>query len=70
MEERIVSLNDQEIEITLLICQDLTMKEIAYVLDVDIWTVIERCKALIDKTNSINTIGIVKYAIRSGIYKL
>ena len=69
MEEQI-PLNDQETELTLLICQDLTMKEIAYVLDVDVWTVVEKCKALINKTNSINTVGVVKYAIRSGIYKL
>jgi len=70
MEEPTSLLNDQEIEMIQILRQDLTMKEIAYVLDVDVWTVVERCKAFIDKTNSRNTVGILKYANRSGIYKI
>lgn len=60
-------LTTREIEILQLICNEKQNKEIAEALQISERTVKFHKQNLLDKTNSFSVIGLVKYAIRSGI---
>ena len=60
-------LTDREIEVLQLICNEKQNKEIAATLHIAESTVEYHKKQLFSKTNSVSIVGLVKYAIRSGI---
>lgn len=62
-----ISLTDREIEILKLVCKEKTNKEIALQLSITYDTVDFHRKNIYKKTNSSNVVGLVKYAIKSGI---
>ncbi|HEY1025560.1 MAG TPA: response regulator transcription factor [Sphingobacteriaceae bacterium] len=66
-EEAEPDLTGREIEILKLLVRELTSKEIAETLFVSERTVETHRKNLLRKTNSKNTVGLVKYAYTSGI---
>jgi DNA-binding NarL/FixJ family response regulator len=65
-----ISFTDREVEIINLMCEQLTIKEIADTLGLSPRTVETHREALQEKTASRNSIGIVLYAIQNGIIKL
>lgn len=65
-----ISLGEREVEIIKLMCEQLTIKEIADKLGLSPRTVETHRKALQEKTESKNSIGVVIYAIQNGIVKL
>lgn len=65
-----IILTEREIEIIKLMCEQLTIKEIADKLGLSPRTVETHREALQEKTDSKNSIGIVIYAIQNGIVKL
>lgn len=60
-------LSPREIEVLQQICDEKQNKEIAAVLNITERTVEYHKKQLYTKTNSVSIVGLVKYAIRSGI---
>ncbi|ELR69034.1 DNA-binding response regulator, LuxR family [Fulvivirga imtechensis AK7] len=61
------SLTDREKEILLLICRELTMKEISDKLSLSEKTVHNHRARMMDKLGVRNTVGLVKYAYDSGL---
>jgi len=53
-----------------LICNQKTSKQIAYELNYTTRTVEDYRKKIMKKTKVINSVGLVVFAIRHGIYKL
>jgi DNA-binding NarL/FixJ family response regulator len=66
----VASFTDREIEIMNLMCEQLTIKEIADQLGLSPRTIETYRVALQEKTASRNSIGIVLYAIQNGIVKI
>lgn len=62
-----VSLTDREKEILLLICRELTMKEIGEKLSLSEKTIHNHRARIMDKLGVRNTVGLVKYAYESGL---
>jgi DNA-binding NarL/FixJ family response regulator len=63
-------LSEREIQVMQLICQELSNKEIASKLKMSVRTV-EHCRERIqEKIGAKNMVGIVTYAIKSGIYDI
>lgn len=60
-------LTDREKEILLLICQELTIREISDRLSLSENTVRNHRVNIMDKIGATNTVGLVKYAYESGI---
>lgn len=60
-------LTEREHEILELICQELTNREIAEKLQISTRTVDSHRSNLLQKTNSKNTVGLVKYALKNNI---
>lgn len=60
----------REEEIIALICEELTMKEIGERLFVSEQTIMSHRKNIMKKVNAKNTVGIVRYAMQSGIISL
>jgi len=60
----------REVEIIELICQEMTMKEIGEKLFVSEQTIMTHRKNIMKKVNAKNTVGIVRYAMQSGIIRL
>jgi DNA-binding NarL/FixJ family response regulator len=60
-------LSPREIEVLQQICDEKQNKEIAAVLNITERTVEYHKKQLYTKTNTVSVVGLVKYAIRSGI---
>lgn len=65
-----ISFTEREVEIIKLMCDQLTIKEIADTLGLSPRTIETHREALQEKTDSKNSIGIVIYAIQNGIVKL
>lgn len=63
------TLTERESEIILLICRELTMKEIADKLDISERTVQNHRSRIMEKVGAKNTVGLVKFAYESGIIK-
>ncbi|MGB3548901.1 MAG: response regulator transcription factor [Saprospiraceae bacterium] len=61
---RAVNFSEREIEVLLLICQELTSKEIAERLFISVRTVDGHRRKLQEKTGSRNSVGLVRYAMR------
>lgn len=64
---RQISLTEREVEVLTLVCKEKTNKEIALQLNITYDTVDFHRKNIYKKTNSSNVVGLVKYAIKSGI---
>ncbi|UII22131.1 response regulator transcription factor [Fulvivirga ligni] len=62
-----ISLTDREKEILLLICRELTMKEISEKLSLSEKTIHNHRARIMDKTGVRNTVGLVKYAYEIGL---
>ncbi|UII28024.1 response regulator transcription factor [Fulvivirga maritima] len=62
-----LSLTEREKEILLLICRELTMKEIGEKLSLSEKTIHNHRARIMDKTGVRNTVGLVKYAYESGL---
>lgn len=63
-------LTDREEEILCLICQEFTNREIAPKLNISVRTVDAHRRNILQKTNSQNTAGIVKFAIKNSLFSL
>lgn len=61
-------LTSREIEVLELICQELTNQEMADKLSISIRTVDAHRRNLLEKTNSKNTAGLVKYALSNHMF--
>jgi len=64
-----ITLSDREKEILILTCRELTMKEISAKLDLSEKTVANHRARMMDKLKAKNTVGLVKYAYESGLFK-
>lgn len=64
------ALNEKEIEIIQLICEQYASKEIANITQLAPGSVVKYRNNIMEKTGASNMVGIVIYAIRNGIYKL
>lgn len=62
-----IRLNDSQIEILKMICDERSYKEIADKMDLSIHTVDYHRRQILEKTNQSTVIGLVKYAIKNGI---
>lgn len=62
--------NPKELQVLRLICQEYTTKEIAQLMHVSHRTVEGYRQNLIQKTQTRNSIGLVKFAIKTGIHTL
>jgi DNA-binding NarL/FixJ family response regulator len=65
-----VELSQKEIDVILLICQEMTNKEIADRLNLSIRTIEGYRDKIQEKIGARNSAGIVIYAIRNGIYTI
>lgn len=63
------NLTDREREILILICKELTNREIAERLNISVRTVDAHRRNLLQKTDAKNTAGMVKYAIKHHIFE-
>lgn len=63
-------LSPKEIDVVLLLCQELTNKEIADRLNLSIRTIEGYRDKIHEKIGAKNSAGVVIYAIRNGIYKI
>ena len=62
-------LTEREKEILQLICQELTMKEIADRLSISENTMRNHRVNIMEKINVKNTVGLIKYAYETGLLK-
>ncbi|MDR8389622.1 response regulator transcription factor [Aliifodinibius sp. S!AR15-10] len=60
-------LTDRELEVLELICQEFTNREIAEKLQISVRTVDSHRSNLLKKTDSKNTVGLVKYAFKNNL---
>lgn len=67
-EKRDLEVTKREREVLVLICKELTNREIAEQLNISVRTVDAHRRNLLQKTEAKNTAGMVKYAIRHHIY--
>jgi len=67
--KKAVEYSDKEIEIIILICQELTNKEIADKLFLSIRTVEGHRLRILDKMGAKNSVGLVIYAIQNNIFQ-
>ena len=63
------TLTAQQFRVMLLLCQELSAKEIAAQMNVNVKTVEYHKKGLFARLGVRNMVGIVKYAIRNGYYQ-
>lgn len=70
LNKKVVLLSEREIEIIKLMCEQLTIKEIAEKLGLSVHTIKTHREALQEKTGSRNSVGIVLYAIQNKIVTL
>lgn len=61
------SLTEREIEIVRLICNEMTMAEMAEELSISLRTVENHRSSILKKLQAQNTVGIVKYAYETGL---
>jgi DNA-binding CsgD family transcriptional regulator len=57
-------LSERELDILNLICQEFTTDEIAKKLFISPLTVVKHRSNMLQKTNSRNVVGLIKYAIK------
>jgi DNA-binding NarL/FixJ family response regulator len=68
-EELIAEFNEVELQIIKLVCKEYSNKEIADKLNINKRTIEGYRAEILKKTNSINSAGIVVYAMKHGIYE-
>lgn len=61
-------ITDREMEVLILICRELTNREIANQLGISVRTVDAHRRNILQKTGAKNTAGLVKYAIKHQIF--
>jgi len=64
----VLDLTEREVEVLVLICQELTNREIADKLGISVRTVDAHRRNMLQKTGAKNTAGLVKYAIKHHIF--
>jgi two-component system, NarL family, response regulator DegU len=64
-----VELSDREKEVVMLVCQELTIKEIGHKLSISENTVRNHRVNIMEKIGVSNMVGLVKYAYESGLVK-
>lgn len=67
--KNIIELTKRELEVLVLICKEMTNREIAEQLNISVRTVDAHRRNLLQKTGAKNTAGMVKYAIKQHIYE-
>lgn len=70
LKRRQVKFSAREVEIIQLICQELTNKEIAAKLKLSVRTVENHRDKIHEKSGAKNSVGLVIYAIRHGIFEV
>jgi DNA-binding NarL/FixJ family response regulator len=65
-----IQLTDREKEIVVLICKELSNKEIATALDLKVRTIESHREKIQEKIGSRNMVGVVLFAIKTGLFKL
>ena len=68
--KRVIELNDREIEILKCTCLQMSVEETAEKLYLSISSVKKYKMSLLEKTESKNTVGLVRFALKHGIVKL
>lgn len=68
--EEVAEFNKKELEVIQLVCKELSNKEIAEHLCLNLRTVEKYRERIHEKTGAKNVVGLVVYAIRHGLYKL
>jgi DNA-binding CsgD family transcriptional regulator len=68
--KRVIELNDREIEILKCTCFQMSVEETAEKLYLSISSVKKYKMSLLEKTESKNTVGLVRFALKHGIVKL
>ena len=63
-----VVLSERETQVIQLICQELTNREIADRMNLSVRTIEGHREAILEKIKARNSVGIVMYAIKNGIY--
>jgi len=69
-EEKYGKLSNREMEILLLICQELTPKEISERLQIAEKTFFNHRANILDKTKSRSNVGLIRYAVVNGYFKI
>lgn len=69
-EEKYCKLTNREIEILLLICQELTPGEISERLQISEKTFFNHRANILEKTNARGNVGLIRYAILNGYFKI
>jgi DNA-binding NarL/FixJ family response regulator len=70
LQKKNVVFTEREIEIMKLMCEQLTLKEVAEKMGLSIHTIKTYRESLQEKTDSRNAVGVVLYAIQNGIVTL
>lgn len=68
--QKLIELNDREIEVLRCTCMQLSVEETAEKLFLSVSSVKKYKMSLLDKTESKNTVGLVRFALKQGIVKL
>jgi DNA-binding NarL/FixJ family response regulator len=69
-EEKYGKLSNREMEILLLICQELTPKEISERLQISEKTFFNHRANILDKTRARSNVGLVRYAVVNGYFRI
>lgn len=69
-DEKYSKLTNREVEILLLICQELTPGEISERLQISEKTFFNHRANILDKTKSRSNVGLIRYAILNGYFKI
>lgn len=64
------NLSNREIEVLTLVCQGFTNQEIAGKLFLSVRTIDSHRSNILEKTETVNTAGLVVYAIKNGFFKI
>ncbi|WKN44581.1 response regulator transcription factor [Tunicatimonas pelagia] len=62
--------NPKEIQVLKLLCEEKTTREIARIIDMKVRTVENYRRSLLEKTGAKNSIGLIRFAIKSKILEL
>lgn len=68
--KKIIELNDREIEILKCTCYQMSVEETAEKLFLSVSSVKKYKMSLLEKTESKNTVGLVRFALKHGVVKL
>ena len=64
------NISEREMEVLYHTCEGLSAEQIADELNISPHTVITHRKSLFEKTNTVNIVGLLKYAIGKGLYEM